>query len=425
VRRARALGSIVTAVAAALIAVAVAAASADHPGSVYGSAAVNRAHARGAVAKLVTQLRPGPGTTRSARAPGGRLTFEPVKMATQNEVDAHAWFTTARSPAAVMRFVAAHLPPGTLRDMGGSAGGSGGFLERDWPLPGVPGVPTREVAVSTSPLPGGRTAVRLDAAAVWLTPRPAWERIPRGVTSVTFSGGADSPIGTPGRRSRPVTVTGARARQLAALVNQLERAQPAVVACPSGDGAQLELTFRGPGHATLARAVYANQGCATVSLQVGDRTGPLLMDATLGAVSRSVLNDIVSHHLVPPCRTSQLSLAASVSIPPGEDGSIAFTIANRSDELCTVGGAPRVGLRTASGRAVTTRQSIVHATVNRTPSLLFPGSGARFDASFESCSDGPPVQAARVRLPGGTGALVATMGLIHPCDGRISVSGVD
>jgi hypothetical protein len=86
---------------------------------------------------------------------------------------------------------------------------------------------------------------------------------------------------------------------------------------------------------------------------------------------------------------------------------------------------PQIELRTGSGRAVTTRESIVHATVNRTPSLLFPGGEARFDASFESCSDGPPVQAARVRLPGGAGELAATMGLIHPCGGRISVSGVD
>jgi hypothetical protein len=241
---------------------------------------------------------------------------------------------------------------------------------------------------------------------------------------VTLSGGVESATGAPGRQSRATTVNGARARQLAGLVNSLEGTQPAVVACPSGDGDRLRITFRGPGATPLAQAEYVNDGCPTVRLQVGGRTGPLLTAGTLGDPPRTVIGDIVSDHLVPRCRAAQLSLSATVSIPPGEDGSIGFTLVNRSDDLCSAGGVPKVGLLTASRRALPTHESVVRATVSNPPSLMFPGSEAQFDAVFAPCPGGPAAQAVRVRLPHGGGALTATMGLIDPCNDTITVSAL-
>ena len=59
-------------------------------------------------------------------------------------------------------------------------------------LPPVAGVLTqRLLGVTAVPLADGATAVRTDGEAVWLTPRPRWERIPAGVRSVVLTGCSD------------------------------------------------------------------------------------------------------------------------------------------------------------------------------------------------------------------------------------------
>jgi hypothetical protein len=414
----------VIALTALVIAIAPSTAAAA-TGSVYGSAAVNRAHARAAATKLLGELRPGPGATVTRHAPGGRLAVSALRIATPNLVDVHQWFVTHRPSPSVLSFVTAHLPGGAERHRGGSTSdGNGHFEEIDWPLPAVAGVPTREVAVSVATLPGGRTGIRLDAVTVWLSPRPSWERVPPGVASVTFTGSGGSDGDTTSRRSRPVTVTGDRARRLAALVNQLQRVQPGVTSCPAGDGSQLTISFRDAHRKPLARAEYVNDGCPTIGLQVGGRTGPLLSAQTLGDSPRNVIGDIVTDHLVPFCRAAQLALAATVSIPPSGDGTIGFQLVNHSDDLCAAGGVPSVRLRTLKGHPLPTHQAIVPATVSDPPVLMFPDSTAQFGAVFMPCPEGPAVQSVGVHLPHGGGTLAATMGLIVPCNDTITVSAI-
>jgi Protein of unknown function (DUF4232) len=427
-RRLRTLSVVTTAAVVALLAAMVASAgAATGASSVYGSAPVNRAVAQRAAAKLLGELSAGPGAVPSATAPGGLLRQPGYLEATPNEITAHAWFTTAASPQAVLTYVAAHLPPGAERSESGSEGGSDGFTERNWPLPAVPGTSQRVVSVSAAPMSGGRTVVRLDGVAVWLTPRPSWERIPSGVESVTFAGHTNNPhTGKPEPLSKPVTVGGGRARRLAALVNRLEAGQPGLTACPAGSGTALNLTFRGAGSRPLAQVMWRDEGCVFVGLRIGDRLGPGLADTTLGAHPQSVIGEMLADHDVPGCRSSQLTLSATAPEDGDEnDATLAFGILDRSDQICFTGGAPRVTLADAAGRPLPTHQMTQRDLVP-VGSLLFPGENASFDVSLDTCASSPAAPILRVRLT--TGASFTTPPSarrrpIRPCGGRLTVTG--
>jgi Protein of unknown function (DUF4232) len=418
------------AVAALLAGVVVAgpvAGAATGSSSVYGSAAANRAGAQRAAATLVGELSAGPGAVRSATAPGGLLRQPGYLEVTPNEVDAHRWFTTAASPESVLAYVAAHLPRGTERSGGGSEAGSDGLRERNWPLPAVPGTSQRVVSVSTTPMAGGRTAVRLDGVAVWLTPRPPWERIPSGVESVTFSGHTNSlHTGKHDPVSEPVTVAGVRASRLAALVNRLEAAQPFTTDCPAGSGTVLHLTFHGAGGRTLATVAWRDEGCVFVGLRIGGRSGPGLADTTLGAHPQSVIGELLADHDVRDCSPPQLALSTTAPEAGNEnDETLAFGIRDRSDELCFTGGAPHVTLAGAAGTPLPTHQTTQRDGVP-IGSLLFPGQDASFDVSFDTCAKSPAATGLRIALT--TGATFTTppsirRGPIRPCGGRLTVSG--
>jgi hypothetical protein len=427
VRRASALTVAATAAVAALLAVVAAAGAATGASSVYGSASANRAVAHRAAGKLLGELSAGPGAVRSGTAPGGLLRQPGYLEATPNEITAHAWFTTAASPQAVLAYVAAHLPPGAERSESGSEGGSDGFMESNWPLPALPGISQRVVSVSAAPMSDGRTAVRLDGVAVWLTPRPSWERIPSGVESVTFSGHANNlHTGKPEPRSEPVTVGGSRARRLAALVNRLEAGQPGRTACPAASGTLLDLTFHGAGGRTLAKVAWQDEGCVFVGLRIGDRAGPGLADTTLGAHPQSVIGEMLADHDVPGCRSSQLTLSATAPEDGNEnDETLGFGIHDRSDQICFTGGAPQVALSDAAGMLLPTHQTTQRDVVP-IGSLLFPGSNASFDVSFDTCARSPAATILHVGLT--TGASFTTSpttrrGPIRPCGGRLTVTG--
>jgi hypothetical protein len=67
----------------------------------------------------------------------------------------------------------------------------------------------RVLGVTVASLPGGVSAVRADGEAVWLTPRPSWERIPTGVTRVVFSGSGQTDSG----RLGPYSIADERGRR--------------------------------------------------------------------------------------------------------------------------------------------------------------------------------------------------------------------
>jgi hypothetical protein len=146
------------------------------------------------------------------------------------------------------------------------------------PIPGV--VSERVFVVSVVRLAGHRSAIRTDGEAVWITPRPDWERIPARVASVSFIASGVAVTGPPGPTSQPQTLTGSRAAKLVAFMNRLEIVQPGAGArhCPAELFGLVRLRFLARSGKVLASAVENPTGCSYVSLTIGDRRGPPLND---------------------------------------------------------------------------------------------------------------------------------------------------
>jgi hypothetical protein len=222
--------------------------------------ASHRAAARADAAVLLSRLRLPPGSSASAVEPagdGGQLARPAVgPAATPNVVDRHAWWRVPGAPAAVLAYLGAHPPAGARRFLSGP--GVAGF---DWrPRRGV--LSRRWVIVHAVALPGGSTGVRADAQVVWITPRPARERIPADERRLRI---------TTARRSLVVTAP-SRIRQAIRLLNALPAAQPGAVNCPADLGVTVRLAFR-PHRAV---AVVDPSGCGTVTLTLRGRRQPPL-----------------------------------------------------------------------------------------------------------------------------------------------------
>ena len=146
----------------------------------------NERAARSAAQQMLAKLRL-PAGAKSAKTDPSRaslLGHAPDRPATSALVDAHSFWRVPGSPSAVLRWVEAHPPEGSTRDM------SGGLVRRSgaratWdgydfgPVPGV--LSTRSLLVEVARASGGGTAVRADAEVVWVVPKPPTERIPRPV----------------------------------------------------------------------------------------------------------------------------------------------------------------------------------------------------------------------------------------------------
>ena len=224
--------------------------------------------------------------------------------ATPNLVDAWGWWTTSLKGAEVLTYVARHLPPGARLE--GSENGSTGMAGETFSFGSIPGVLSdRVVSITVVPLAGGGTGIRTDGEAIWLTPRPAWERIPSTVQSVTFSARGTTASGHLGRTSTSRTVTGDAARWIVSLINGLEVVQPGARSCPIGREESVRLTFRAGDGSVLASAVEHPSGCASVSLTVGGRVGPHLSDYP------TITSELIRTGAIPPCTGRQLRVVAN------------------------------------------------------------------------------------------------------------------
>jgi hypothetical protein len=141
-------------------------------------------------------------------------------------------------------------------------------------------------AVASSPT---TTAVLVEAADVWVTPRPASERVPALARVVEV--GIVPSFRLTGRR-RPVTrrflVTArAKVKRLIAAANALPAAQPGTENCPLENGSMVTLGFRATRRGADLAVVRAQlSGCAGVSFTVGGRVQPPLADGS--ALGRTV-----------------------------------------------------------------------------------------------------------------------------------------
>jgi hypothetical protein len=342
---------------------------------------VNLAAARTEAPRLLSLIQLPAGTTSSQTEPAGDrgLLAEPgYGEATPNLVDAGAWWTTAMNPDAVLAYVRTHRPPGARPFGTTSDSGPNGVSAETFTLPPVAGVlRERFVSAVAVRLAGGRTGVRTDGEAVWLTPRPAWEQLPATVRMITFTAQGSTLSGRSGRVSIPRTVTGSAAQRLVAFINGLDVVQPGARSCPIGRYAWLRLTFRAADGSALAGAIERPTGCASVTLSIRGRTGPALTD------SPAVTSELERLGAIPPCTGRQLRPAANPLARDAGGDVLTLTFTNRSDSVCRVSGFP--GIRLIDGRG---RQ--LHVTLPHFGSAvavaLAPGEAAWASATSTRCS---------------------------------------
>lgn len=416
---------LISALAVALAALAPIAIATHAP---YGDAAANKRAAETAAAQLLSLIQLPPGTSSAPSGPSGQ--GQPAyDEATPNLVDAHAWWTSAESPATILAYVKAHLPAAATPSGDESSSGPGQptTSAEFWALPAVPGsLAQRILALSLIPSAGGGTTVRTDGEAVWLTPRPSWERIPSGVREVTFVDHGAVPSGRPGPASAPGTLRGARARRLVTLVNRLPVVQPGAFSCPAGFAEYVALRFIGPSGRILARATENSTGCASVALTLGSRHGPGLQDYP------SVTDDLIRLGGIPVCRAGALTAGIG---RPGRDGppdarAAEVRVVNRSNAVCRLRGFPSdVGLDGAGG-PLPARVHDEGARAFRHEGIvgdvvLGRDSSASFLLAWRSC-DATPAQSVSFSLPSVPGGryVVAASGTIAPCRGRLGVGSL-
>ena len=380
----------------------------------------NRTAARSEASRILSLIQLPPGVTSSTTEPAGDrgvLAQPGYDEATPNLADAPAWWTTAPSPGAVLAYVRAHRPKGASSFSTMSGSGPNGTSAEIFMLPPVPGVLRERVAsVMVVQLAGGRTGVRTDGEAVWLTPRPAWEQIPSTVRSITFTAQGSTASGRGGRVSAPRTLAGGVVRRVVGFINALDLVQPGAVACPMGRNELLRLTFRAADGSVLARAVEHPTGCASVTLSVGGRTGPALNDVP------TVTSELVRLGAIPTCTGRQLRVAANpLGRDPGGDV-LTLTFTNTSDAVCRMTGF--LGLRLLDERGHRLRTTQRHVGTAAFVALS-PGEAAWASATSTRCN-APRARLVRVALPGTSAAFTLRVGSgrrpYAPCHGRISLS---
>jgi len=205
---------------------------------------------------------------------------------TPNVVEAHAWWIVPGSRAEVMAYVRGHPPNGSALISWGSGDTRGltSFESETFAWPALPGVlSTRSLVLTAAQLPHGSTGLRADTQVVWVTPRPASERIPAGARrlSVSVTSGLKGNLAP----QRPFSVASAqRIERIVALLNSLPAAQPGTRACPADPGIRLRLAFYQPDAASpSAVATIDPSGCGGVQLTIGGRPqAPLGSEALPG-----------------------------------------------------------------------------------------------------------------------------------------------
>jgi hypothetical protein len=275
-------------------AVIVAAGAGAVVGSAHTSARTNRRLARADTAQLLTRLGLPPGAVRSGHEPkgGGQVLAHPGQtQATPNFVDRHAWWTAPGSANALMSYINSHRPAGaSLVSSGtGQLGRAVVFETFGWPATDGR-LSSRWLVLEAVGLPGQRTGLRADAEDVWITPRPASERIPSGSTSLVVSVRRGGKV-----LNGPFTFIGnMRIGAAMALINSLPAFQPGVSACPEDSGVDVRLVFRLAGvRQPLAVADVDPGGCGGVGLRLRGRAEPPLSSEGFLGSGRTVRGSLV------------------------------------------------------------------------------------------------------------------------------------
>ena len=225
--------------------------------------------ARAVAQRILAALRLPPGAQQSDSDPSGSKLAKPATYpATPDLVDLHQFWRVPGDLRSVFDWIESHPPAGSAGQEGGAMGNRGGIVAQYVGYSFLPprrgGAPAETLLFTGVRARGGGAAVRVDAQVVWLLKRPASERIPGGVRSITVTERRST-----GSPSGPWTVTdSARVRDAVAMVNRLPAAQPGPVACPNDSGPWVTLVFSTP-RERLATAYVDGGGCGFVPLWIG------------------------------------------------------------------------------------------------------------------------------------------------------------
>lgn len=223
-----------------------------------------------------------PGARRVSAAPSGSgdaLQLPLFEPATPNLIDLHAWWTVPGSPLEALAWIKKHPPSGSKLKIESSSEDHG--VTTSWDI-GFEWPPIKEVAnerallVTATAGPGNETALRVDAQAVWVEPRPSSERVPASSRFLDFS------VGRPGKSQRRLSVANPGfVKRIAVLINNLPVAQPGAISCPAEPSrpVTVRLVFRiAPDGPALAEAEHQLPAgtCHAMRLKIrGDHEPPL------------------------------------------------------------------------------------------------------------------------------------------------------
>jgi hypothetical protein len=244
------------------------------------SLAENEAAARAQAPLLLARVAPPPGATPASGEPagdGGLLDERGRSVATEAVAEDHETWIVPGTPSGALEYVAAHLPHGAMSEGRGYETGPGVPLNRSetFELGAVPGVLTaRQLSLIAVQLPEGRTGLLATAAVIWTVPRTPAQAIPAGARLLTIS-----VLGTIRGEQPPPARLAVRSvasiEAIAALLNELEAAQPIIQVCPVDFGVRVRLAFyRAPRARPLGVAVLDVGGCGGIALNIGGRAEP-------------------------------------------------------------------------------------------------------------------------------------------------------
>jgi hypothetical protein len=228
-------------------------------------------------------------------AAGPALPAPPIAPATPNLATSLAYWTVPEAPAAVIAYVSADPPAGARKYVSGDGGQNGVITSsfEGFEFSATKVLAQRSLGLTVVPTSPTTSAVLVEAADVWLTPRPASERVPGSARLVIVSivPAAVHPGGRVPSPRRIVVTDRARVTRLTAAVNGLPASQPGTIGCPA-DGSRLTLAFRATAHsADLAFVDTGSDACGAVALTLHGRaqarlgggfTLPATVDRILG-----------------------------------------------------------------------------------------------------------------------------------------------
>jgi hypothetical protein len=224
---------------------------------------------------LLAAFRPPAGARPSDGMPAGASKDLDQPMFVPNTPDLVTrtrWWTVAGPPEQVMSWVNAH-PPAGVTSAGGLSQMRHGATVTELTamfLPAASGAGQGRMLVEGGPMPGGRTALRVDVQVTWTPPRPTSGVIPpasvltvRTVARRTARPGADvaPPVRTVSDRALIAEVT--------RFIEALPTAARGVVHCPMDTGDGADLTFASMGGTPLAKVHAAASGCRHVTFTGG------------------------------------------------------------------------------------------------------------------------------------------------------------